>query len=132
LIERITDMPDGVIGFRVTGEMTDADYQDVLAPALKGAAASGEVRLLLVGEEGFDLGSLKSRFEAARKDPELDLGHSKDWRRVAVVADANFFIRQLFPSVAKVIPVEVKLFDQKHEADARSWVSASTPSAGDR
>jgi hypothetical protein len=124
LIERITDMPDGVIGFRVTGEMTDADYQDVLAPALKGAAASGEVRLLLVGEEGFDLGSLKGRFEAARKDPELDLGHSKDWRRVAVVAEANFFIRQLFPSVAKVIPVEVKLFDPKHEADARSWVAA--------
>ena len=123
MIAPIEDMPAGVIGFRVTGEMTDADYQDVLAPALKGAAASGEVRLLLVGEEGFDLGSLKSRFEAARKDPELDLGHSKDWRRVAVVAEANFFIRQLFPSVAKVIPVEVKLFDPKHEADARSWVA---------
>jgi hypothetical protein len=124
LIEPISDMPAGTIGFVVTGEMTDADYADVLAPALKAAAASGEVRLLLVGAEGFDLGSLKARFEAARKDPELDLGHSKDWRRVACVAEANFFIRRLFPSLAKVIPVEVKLFDPKDEAEARSWVAA--------
>jgi len=124
VIEAIEDMPAGVIGFRVTGEMTDADYADVLAPALKQAASSGEVRLLLVGAKGFDLGSLKARFEAARKDPELDLGHSKDWRRVAVVAESNFFIRRLFPGLAKVIPVEVKLFDPKDEAEARSWVSA--------
>jgi hypothetical protein len=123
VIEPIEDVPGGVIGFRVTGEMTDADYQDVLAPALKQAAASGEVRLLLIGAEEFDLGSLKARFEAARKDPELDLGHSKDWRRVAVVADANFLIRRLFPGLASVIPVEVKLFEPKDEAEARSWVA---------
>jgi hypothetical protein len=124
VIEAIEDMPVGVIGFRVTGEMTDADYADVLAPALKQAASSGEVRLLLAGAKGFDLGSLKARFEAARKDPELDLGHSKDWRRVAVVAESNFFIRRLVPGLAKVIPVEVRLFDPKDEAEARSWVSA--------
>jgi hypothetical protein len=123
VIEPITDTPTGVLGFRVTGEMTDADYQDVLAPALKAAAASGEVRLLLVGAEGFDLASLKSRFEAVRNDPDLDLGHRKDWRRVAVVAEANFLIRQLFPAVSKVIPVEVKLFDPKDETDAKSWVA---------
>jgi len=123
VIEPLKDMPDGTIGFRVTGEMTDADYTDTLVPALKWAAHDGEVRLLLVGGEGFDLMSLKGRFEAARKDPELDLGHSKDWRRVAVVAEANFLVRGLFPSLAKVIPVEVKLFDPKDEAEARTWVA---------
>jgi hypothetical protein len=123
VIAPIDDMPAGTIGFLVTGELTDADYADVLAPALKAAASTGEVRMLLVGADGFDLGSLKERFEAARKDPELDLGHSKDWRRVGVVAEANFFIRRLFPGLAKVIPVEVKLFDPKDEAEARSWVA---------
>ncbi len=117
-------MPDQAIGFRVTGELTDADYRDVLAPALKAAAAEGEVRLLLVGAEGFDLGSLKSRFEAAREDPALDLGHRNDWRRVGIVAEANFIVRRLFPGIAKVIPVEMKLFDPKDEAEARSWVSS--------
>ncbi|MBS1845157.1 MAG: STAS/SEC14 domain-containing protein [Actinobacteria bacterium] len=123
MIHRIDDLPAGTIGFRVSGEMTDADYAEVLAPALKGAAQDGQVRLLLVGAKGFDLGSLKSRFEAARKDPDLDLGHSKDWRRVGVVAEANFLIRRLFPSLAKVIPVDVRLFDPEDEAEARSWVA---------
>lgn len=123
MIEPLTDIPAGTIGFRVTGEMTDADYAEVLAPALRDAANEGQVRLLLVGAKGFDLGSLKSRFETARKDPELDLGHSKDWRRVGVVAEANFLIRRLFPSLAKVIPVEVRLFDPKDEVEARSWVA---------
>ena len=124
MIAPIEDMPAGAIGFRVSGELTDTDYADVLAPALKGAASSGEVRLLLVGGDGFDLGSLKARFEAARKDPELDLGHKKDWRRVAVVADANFFIRRLFPGLAKVVPVEMKLFNPQDEPEARTWVAA--------
>ena len=124
MIEPIADMPPGAIGFRVEGEMTDADYADVLAPALREAAGTGEVRMLFVGDKSFDLMGLKSRFESLRNDPSLDLGHSKDWRRVAVVAEANFLVRGLFPSLAKVIPVEVKLFDPKDEAEARTWVAA--------
>jgi hypothetical protein len=123
VIETIADTPGGVLGFRVTGEMTDADYGEVLAPALRGAAEAGEVRLLLVAAKGFDLGSIKTRFEQLRSDPELDLGHSKDWRRVAVVADANFVVRAAFPAISQMIPVDVKLFGPDDEADAKSWVA---------
>ncbi|MFT3865807.1 MAG: STAS/SEC14 domain-containing protein [Solirubrobacterales bacterium] len=123
MIEQITDMPAGAIGFRVTEELGDADYADVLAPALREAAAAGDVRLLLAAAKGFDLMTLKGRFEALRSDPELDLGHSKDWKRVAVVAEANFVVRVAFPAVAKVIPVEVKLFGLGDEAQARAWVA---------
>ncbi|MBS1887070.1 MAG: STAS/SEC14 domain-containing protein [Actinobacteria bacterium] len=123
MIEPIEDPPGGALGFRVGGELTDADYAEVLAPALRDAAAAGEVRLLLVGAEGFDLGSLKGRFEALRSDPELDLGHSKDWRRVAIVADAGLLFRRSFPLVARVIPVDVKLFERRDEAAARAWVT---------
>jgi hypothetical protein len=126
VIEPIADMPAGTIGFRVAGEMTDGDYADVLAPTLRAAAGAGEVRLLLVGAKGFDLGSLRARFEAARKDPdlELDLGHSRDWRRVAIVADTNFVIRAAFPAVAKAIPVDTRLFGTGDEAEARTWVAS--------
>jgi hypothetical protein len=124
MIETIQDMPAGAIGFRVSGELTDADYADTLAPALRAAAGAGEVRLLFVGDEDFDLMSLKARFDTLREDPELNLGHSKDWKRIAVVAEANFIIRAAFPAIAKAIPVEVKLFGLGDEADARAWVVA--------
>jgi hypothetical protein len=124
VIERIEGMAPGTIGFRLEGELTDADYEDVLAPGLREAAADGEVRLLMVGAKGFDLGSLKARFEEARSDPDLDLGHRKDWRRVAIVADANFVVRRSFPLFARVIPVEMRLFEPKEEAAAREWLLA--------
>ncbi len=123
MIERIEDMPAGAIGFQVTGELSDADYADVLAPALREAAGVGDVRLLLAADKGFDLGTLKSRFEELRSDPELDLGHSKDWRRVAIAADANFVYRAAFPALSKVIPVEVKLFGVADVAEAKAWVT---------
>jgi SpoIIAA-like len=123
LIEPITDMPAGAIGFRIEGELTDADYHEVLAPGLRDAAAAGEVRLVLAAAAGSDLGSLKSRFQAAVSDPDLDLGHRRDWRRVAIVADAGMLIRHSFPVWSRVVPVDVKLFELKDEAAAKSWVS---------
>lgn len=124
MIEPVEDMPAGTIGFRVHGELTDADYHEVLAPGLRAAAEAGEVRLLLVGAPGCDLGSLKSRFEAALKDPDLDLGHRRDWRRVAIVADAGLLLRRSFPVWSRLVPVDVKLFGPRDEAEARSWVAA--------
>ena len=124
MIERIEDVPVGTVGFRLDGDLTDADYRDVLTPGLREAAAQGEVRLLMVGVKGFDLGSLKARFEEARKDPDLDLGHRKDWRRVAIVADANFILRRSFPLFARVIPVEMKLFGLDDEAAAKAWLTS--------
>jgi hypothetical protein len=123
MLAPIDDMPAGTIGFRITDELTDSDYKDVLSPALRAAAAAGNVRLMLAAEKGFDLGTLKSRFEELRSDPELDLGHGKDWRRVAVVADANFIYRAAFPALSQLVPVDVKLFGIDDEADARTWVA---------
>lgn len=117
-------MPAGTTGFRVHDELTDADYHDVLAPGLCEAAVAGEVRLLLVGAPGCDLGSLKTRFETALKDPDLDLGHRRDWRRVAIVADAGLLLRRSFPVWSRLVPVDVKLFGPKDEAEARSWVAS--------
>jgi len=123
VIEPIADMPAGTIGFRVTGKLSDADYAEVLAPALREAAGAGDVRLLLAADKGFDLGTLKSRFEELRNDPELDLGHSKDWRRVAIAADANFIYRAAFPALSQVVPVEIKLFGVDDEDGAKAWVA---------
>src|ERR1700761_1409588 len=118
-------MPTGTIGFRLAGELTDGDYAEVLAPAMRGAAAAGGGRLMVVAAKGFDLGSLKSPVESARPAPALALGHRKDWRRVAIVAEINFLLRRSFPVWSRVIPVEMKLFGLDDEADARSWVAAS-------
>ncbi|HEX3360221.1 MAG TPA: STAS/SEC14 domain-containing protein [Solirubrobacterales bacterium] len=123
MIEPIADIPAGVVGYRIVDELTDADYVDVFAPGLRAAAAAGEVRLLLEAAKGFDLMTLKSRFQELRNDPELDLGNSKDWKRVAIVADANFIFRAAFPAFSQLVPVEAKLFGIDDEDEAKAWVT---------
>ena len=46
MIKPISDMPDGTIGFRAHGAVTRDDYRDVLEPAMRAAAETGEIRML--------------------------------------------------------------------------------------
>jgi hypothetical protein len=39
VIERLTDMPSGTIGFRTAGEIEREDHDDVLVPELRRALA---------------------------------------------------------------------------------------------
>ena len=48
MIERIDDVPPGVIGLRASGRLTKDEYESVLEPALKEAIDSYEARVLFV------------------------------------------------------------------------------------
>ena len=55
MIERITDLPDRVLGLRASGEVTADDYKQVLVPALEEKLGQHrKVRLLYVIGEGFE------------------------------------------------------------------------------
>jgi glucose-6-phosphate-specific signal transduction histidine kinase len=53
MLERITDMPAGTIGFKAVGEVEDDDWEKAVEPVLRDEIASGQkVRLLyLIGPE---------------------------------------------------------------------------------
>ena len=55
MVERIEDIPAGVVGFRVIKELTADDYRDQIEPALGAAAEAGEVRLLFEIDAGFGM-----------------------------------------------------------------------------
>jgi hypothetical protein len=48
MVERLTDMPPGTAGFRVSGEVERKDYDDVLTPELNRALEAGPLRTLYV------------------------------------------------------------------------------------
>jgi hypothetical protein len=60
MLNAITDVPPSVIGFEAAGKLTAEDYRDVLLPAIQNAAASGEVRIVIV-MPAFD-GFTRARF----------------------------------------------------------------------
>jgi hypothetical protein len=53
MIERITEMPAGTVGFRVAGQVEREDYRDVLVPELRRALdAGGGLRTLYLIDRG--------------------------------------------------------------------------------
>jgi hypothetical protein len=119
VITRLTDVPDTVLGFDITGELTSDDYKETLTPALKAQREKyGKVRLLvLLGDEfkGFTAGALW-------QDEKLLDTNLSSFERIAVVSDSGP-IRGTMHLFGWMIPGEVKLFDVGEVDKATSWVS---------
>jgi hypothetical protein len=116
VIERIDDVPAGVVGLRARGEVTSEDYRDVLVPLLEEALAKGGARLLYVMDEGttFKAGALFA-------DAKFGLGHLKGWERLAVVSDADW-LENAIKAFGWMMPGEVKVFDDDDLDDAKRWL----------
>ncbi len=122
MLERISDLPDSVVGIRASGEVTGDDYRNVLTPAVKEALESGhKVRLLYV--LGEDVKGLGFTAGAAWQDTKVGLGHYSSWEKVAVVSGKEW-LRHSVDIFGYLIPGEVKAFTPAGEAEARTWVSS--------
>jgi hypothetical protein len=122
MIERLTDMPDGTIGFRVAGDVTREDYQRVLVPELHGALeAGGGLRTLYVIE---DLDELEPGALWADSKLGFDLGvrHHGAWIRSAIVTDIEWMARatRLF---AWMIPGEARVYPTAELEQAKAWLA---------
>ena len=116
MLKIIEDMPTGTIGFEASGKVTDDDYRDVLAPAVKTAAEAGGVRLLYVLADGTSYSP-----GAVWADSKLWAGNLRGWERVAVVSDADW-LENAIKAFGWMMPGEVRVFDDDEVADAKAWL----------
>ena len=122
MIEPLEGMPEGTIGFRATGHVTGEEYRDVLLPAMRAAAESGEVRMVFAAGPGFD------RFEAGalaadtRAGITLGVGHLHSWKRTALVTDVEWIAKALH-MFAWLTPGEVRTFELDELDEAKEWVA---------
>lgn len=118
MLEPLDNMPDRVIGFEAVGTVHARDYEQVLALAVRAAAATGEVRLvLLFGDrfEGYSGG-------AAWEDAMLGIDHLGHWKRTALVSDAAW-VSHLVHSLGWMVPGQIRAFAQAELDDAVEWAS---------
>jgi SpoIIAA-like len=122
VIERLTDMPPGTIGFRAAGEIEREDYDEVLVPDLHRALeAGGGLRTLYLIE---DLDEIEPGALWADTRLGFDLGvrHHEAWIRSAIVTDIHWMARatKLF---AWMIPGEARVFPRDELEQAKTWVA---------
>jgi len=122
MIETITDMPSGTLGFRSAGDLTGADYRETLVPPIRETIERGEkIRLLFVVEPGFKEtpGGL---FQDLKTGATLGAGHLSSWEKTALVTDQDWVTRavHLFGWLA---PGEVRLFPLAQVEEAKVWLA---------
>lgn len=124
MIERLEDMPAGVIGFRASGKLTREDYTDAMMPTLREAAESGEMRLVYVLGPDFDGLEAGAMVEDVKSGFELTVGHHSSWKRLAMVTDVDW-IRNSIHLLGWVAPGELKLFDLDALEQAKAWAAGA-------
>ncbi|MBL4541609.1 MAG: STAS/SEC14 domain-containing protein [Rhodobacteraceae bacterium] len=119
VIER--QSPDGYLEMQVSGRVTEADYQDVVIPAIeRGLHDTDQLRVLLVigpDFEGYSAG-------AAWADTKLGLSHWRGFERAAVATD-NTFVANATRVFGAFMPCPVKVFPLAEADAARRWLEES-------
>src|ERR1700676_3553711 len=117
MIKELNGMPSGVIGFEATGKLKAEDYRDTILPALERAAASGEVRFLIVMRDfqGMSGGALW-------QDLKVGVEHLRAWKRIALVTDIEW-MRHMTDLFGWMTPGETRTFSLAERDDAKAWVA---------
>lgn len=121
MIEFLPDMPQGVVGIRVSGRIGGAELRD-LKPALDKMMDTGEIRLVEViasDYEGFGPGGLA---EDLKLGLGLVLGHHSAFKRIAVVSDKDW-VALAMHAFAWMVPGELAVFGLGDLERAKEWAA---------
>lgn len=120
MLRIIEGLPDNVLGIEASGDITMADYQGVLEPAVDAMIeAHGRVRMLYVLGGDFEKFSVGAMWE----DSKVGLGRIRDWERCAVVSDSRLIVDGV-KAVGWMFPAELKLFGTAELEAAKEWIAA--------
>lgn len=119
MIEVISDLRAGAIGFSAKGKLTAADYENVIMPDVAAVVeVEGDVRLL------WHMGPEFEGFENAAiwDDAVMGFRHALDWDRIAVVSDIDW-VRYAVKAMHWVLPGGVRLYPNARFEEARAWIN---------
>jgi stage II sporulation SpoAA-like protein len=121
VIERIDEVPTGVIGLRASGKLTKDDYVNVMEPALKEAVDTGEARVLFVLPD-FDGLEPEALFEDVKTGLGVELKNRSAWKKLAVVSGVDWVAKSM-RLFAWAMPGALKVFEMDEMDKAREWVA---------
>lgn len=120
MIETMEQLPEGILGFRVSGQITESDYTGVLKPALDAVIQRGdEVRIVIEFPEWSGMTG-----GAVWEDLKLGIERFTKWKRIALVTDVDW-MRHATNLFGWMTPGDVKTFKVTERDAAIAWAAAS-------
>ncbi|MCF8530753.1 MAG: STAS/SEC14 domain-containing protein [Candidatus Nanopelagicales bacterium] len=118
MIEIIKDLPGNVVAFEAVGEVTAADYKEILDPAVASAIEQfGDINVLYI------LGDRFTGYSGAAMWDDAIVGteHWKHWKKIAVVTNTPW-VTHAIHAIAWMVPARIKLFTVAEKPAAVEWI----------
>jgi SpoIIAA-like len=126
LIEKVTDLPPGTLGFRASGTITSDEYRQMMEPIYAALERGEKLNIYFeLGDDfhGLDSGALWQDVKAAGS---VGLKHRSSWQRMALVTDKDW-VRHGASAFGWLAPGELRLFESSERDEARAWVAETSP-----
>ncbi|WP_296147352.1 STAS/SEC14 domain-containing protein [uncultured Flavobacterium sp.] len=118
MIEQIKNLPENMVGFRASGEVTNDDFEIVKTKVEKLVDKTGKLNYLLYLENS----PADFTFGAWMQDALLGIKNLTKWNRAAIISDSETVDK--FTSVfSKLMPGEFKVFQKNDLERAIDWTS---------
>jgi hypothetical protein len=128
MLQRMTNMPAGTIGFEAIGDVEDDDWERTAEPVLRREIADGRhVRLLYL----LSPGARAVEGDATRADAGFRARHATSFDCVAVVSDEDW-MRPLIRALSFMLPGKARGFHVRELAAAKTWLAASVETENGR
>jgi hypothetical protein len=124
VVEKLDGMPEGTLGFRISGRLTREEYFQLLDPVRDQLERGDKLSFLVVTDpdfEGLDLGALWEDVKAAGS---VGLQHRSSWDRLAVVTDKDW-MRHAISAFGWLSPGELRVFDPDELEQAKAWTGGA-------
>lgn len=119
MLHIIKDLPDNVVGVRVTGNVTQEHLENILIPAIDELVnRTGKIHYLLVLDtelKNWDWGAWLS-------DAKVGVKYFTRWAKIAVVTD-NDNVSKFTSAFSGLVPGKAKPFKMSEMEAAKSWVA---------
>ena len=122
MVERMTDMPAGTLGFRVTGDVRREDYDAVLVPELRAAMEAGDGLRTLYLIEGLDDMEAGALWADTKLGVDMGVRHRGDWERSAIVTDISWMVHAM-KVFGWMVPGETRVYPVAEIDAAKAWVA---------
>lgn len=121
MITQIEDLPQNMVGFRATGEVTQEDFKPVIRTVENLVEKTGKLNYLLV----LDTSPKEFTAGAWLQDGLMGIKNLTKWNRAAIVTDSEPII-QFTDVFSKLMPGEFKGFRKDELQTAIDWTSEKT------
>ena len=123
MVEQISGLPAGVLGFRLTGKLTRDEYHNELMQPIYASLERGEKLKMLIelpdSFAGLDAGALWEDVKAAGS---VGLKDRSAWQRFALVTDKDW-VRHGVSVFGWISPGELRVFEPSQLEQATAWVA---------